>query len=259
MSDPLWAFAAGCVPDVSPWQIPEIARAGGFASCGMWVEPDNGWDSVALTRTRRALAATGVQLIDVEPLWLEKPIDVQKEIISAGVELGAKNVLVVSREPDQEQALDRFCQLCEFAGTDIRLALEFGTFTEVKSLRQALAFIDQAKHPTAGVLIDQMHLNRSGEALPDLNDSRFPYIQACDFDGASAAKTAHEYIIAAVDERRPLGEGDANVEETNRIRSSDIDVSLEIRSKALREQYPDPVERARQIFERCSRSSFPVA
>ena len=60
--------------------------------------------------------------------------------------------------------------------------------------------------------------------------------------------------MAAVDERCPLGEGDASHVDSESIRNSEIDVSLEIRSKALREEFPDPKERARQIFERCQKN-----
>ena len=251
MLERLWAMAAGCVPDAYPWEIPHIARAGGFDSCGMWVDPEAGWDSVALAKTRRSLASSGVKLLDVEPLWLEKSKSFQMTVVSAGIELGARNVLVVSREPDMRRAQERFQVLCDFAGTEIRIVLEFGVFTEVKSLGDALIFIREVGHASAGVLIDQMHLNRSGERLPDLNDPLFPYVQACDFPASSASKEGSDYIIAALDERCPLGEGDASLADSEVIRNGEIDVSLEIRSKALRDEFPDAKERARQIFERC--------
>ncbi len=228
-----------------------IAAEAGFGSCGMWVDPESFWDDKALALTRLALADTGLSLVDVEPAWLDKPAAIQRAVVEAGIELGARNVLVVSREPDEGKAKDDFRALCELADGRIRIVLEFGVFTEVKSLAAARAFIADIDHPTAGILIDQMHLNRSGEHLPELGDPMFPYIQACDFYAASTTKEGMDYIVAAVDERCPLGEGDASVDDTNRIRNSGVDVSLEIRSKDLRERYPDPVERARQIFERC--------
>ena len=247
----LWAMAAGCVPDVPPWEIPLVAQSGGFDSCGMWVDPETEWDASALRKTHQALSVTGMDLIDVEPVWLEKPEIIQSTIVAAGIELGARNVLVVSREPDREKAQDRFQRLCEFGGTEIRLMLEFGVFTEVKSLREALMFVREVGHPSGGVLIDQMHLNRSGEKLPDLNDPMFSYVQACDYHASSVAKDGTDYIVAAVDERCPLGEGDASPVVTKTIRDSEVDVSLEIRSKTLRDEFPDPRERAKQIFERC--------
>jgi len=254
MLERLWAMAAGCVPDADPWEIPHIARAGGFESCGMWVDPEAGWDSLALAKTRRSLAANGVKLVDVEPLWLEKSESIQKTVVSAGIELGSRNILVVSREPDMQRAQEKFLVLCDFAGTEIRLALEFGVFTAIKSLHEAVTFVREVGHASAGVLIDQMHLNRSGERLPDLTDPLFPYVQACDFPASSREKDGTDYIVAAVDERCPLGEGDASHVDSETIRNGEIDVSLEIRSKALREEFPDPKERARQIFERCQKN-----
>ena len=244
-------MAAGCVPDVEPWDIPNVASEAGFRSCGMWVDPESTWDASALFKTRQSVASTGIQLVDVEPVWLEKSEILQKTVVSAGIELGAKNVLVVSREPDVWLARERFHTLCEFAAGQIRVVLEFGIFTEVKSLKDALNFVAEVGHETGGVLVDQMHLNRSGELLPDLGEPVFPYVQACDFYASSSTKEAMDYVIAAVDERCPLGEGDASALDIEVIRNSDIDVSLEIRSRMLRELYPDPVERARQIFERC--------
>ena len=250
-SERLWALAAGCVPDVASWEIPRIAREAGFDSSGMWVDPDAGWGKEALRRTHQCLNDTGIELIDVEPLWLEKPEALQKTVVEAGIELGARNVLVVSREPELHLAHARFESLCKFAEGRIRLVLEFGVFTEVKTMSAAIDFVRQVGSETGGVLIDQMHLNRSGEALPDLDDPLFPYIQACDFYADSKTKEGMDYIVAAVDERCPLGEGDASTAQTDAIRDSSLDVSLEIRSKTLRESYPDPVERARQIFQRC--------
>ncbi|MGV0033403.1 MAG: hypothetical protein ACNYPE_00020 [Candidatus Azotimanducaceae bacterium WSBS_2022_MAG_OTU7] len=39
-TEPMWALAAGCVPDAMPWDIPRIAQKAGFLSSGMWVEPE---------------------------------------------------------------------------------------------------------------------------------------------------------------------------------------------------------------------------
>ena len=53
MAKPLWALASGCVPDALPWDIPAIARSGGFLSSGMWVDPETSWDSTALKKRHR--------------------------------------------------------------------------------------------------------------------------------------------------------------------------------------------------------------
>ncbi len=259
MTDPLWAMAAGCVPDVEPWEIPRIARQGGFDACGMWVDPNATWDASALHKTRQAIDDTGVQLVDVEAGWLDAgdtATDDHKVLIEAGLELGARNVLMVCRNAERSEAIAQFNAVCELAGDAIRVCLEFGEFTEVKSLEDASGFISHVPHPAAGILVDLMHLNRSGDALPDLSERLFPYVQACDFWQSSVAKTGMDYIVAAVDERCCLGEGEAPLENITRVCEADIDVSLEIRSKDLREQFTDPVERARQILARCERRAY---
>ena len=257
MTTPLWALAAGCVPDAAPWDIPRIAEGAGFRASGMWVDPKTTWGRDALAKTQSALAETGIALVDVEVAWLEKSnhaTDIQKLIVDVGLALGARNLLVVSRHEDYNASIDQFREVCERAGDGLRVCLEFGEFTQVKSLQAANAFIDAVDHPSAGILIDLMHIARSKDALPDLTASRFPYVQACDFWQPSTMMTGRDYIQAAVDDRCCLGEGDADAAIIAAVCRSNLDVSLEIRSRALREQFLDPFERAQQIFDRCVRN-----
>jgi sugar phosphate isomerase/epimerase len=259
MAKPLWALASGCVPDALPWDIPAIARSGGFLSSGMWVDPKTSWDSTALKKTKKSLLDTGIQLIDVEVVWLDKTDradDTQKLIVDVGLELKARNLLVVSRHDNFNASIFQFREICERAGEDLRVCLEFGEFTSIKSLSKAREFIDLVDHPTAGILIDLMHLNRSGDILPDLNSPLFPYIQGCDFWQNSSTMTGMDYIKAAVDSRCCLGEGEARINDINLMCRSKKDISLEIRSTDLREKYPDPFKRAKAIFEGCNRNLY---
>ncbi len=256
MTTPLWALAAGCVPDAAPWDIPRIAAAAGFRSSGMWVDPKTTWGSDALAKTQQALIDTGIALVDVEVAWLEgndRVTDTQKLIVDVGLALGARNLLVVSRHEDYNASIDQFRDVCARAGDGLRVCLEFGEFTQIKSLQAANAFIDAVDHPSAGILVDLMHLARSKEPLPDLTGPRFPYVQACDFLQSSSAMTGRDYIKAAVDDRYCLGEGEADASRMRLVRQSNLDVSLEIRSRVLRETFPDPVQRAQAIFNRCVR------
>lgn len=259
LNEPMWALAAGCVPDADPWDIPRIAKAAGFASSGMWVDPNAAWQGNALKKTRQALAETRISLIDVEAAWLESnehATDNHKIIVEAGHELGARNLLVVSRHDDYAASVSQFREICELAGDSLRVALEFGEFTSIKNLAAAKQFISDVSHPAGGILIDLMHINRSGDALPELDEALFPYLQACDFQQSSAAMTGMDYITAAVDGRCPLGEGEARRADIEQACRSVLDISLEIRSKPLRDEFPDPYERAVQIFNRCNRQAY---
>ena len=257
MEEPLWALAAGCVPDAQPWDIPRIAHHAGFLSSGMWVDPKTTWGSSALMKTHSALLNTGIQLVDVEVGWLEEAaaaVETHKLLVDVALELGARNLLIVSRHPDLDASIRQFRDICDRADSGLRICLEFGEFTSIKSLSAAKEFIRKVDHPNAGILIDLMHLNRSGEALPELDDPRFPYIQACDFYQASSDMTGRDYISAAVDDRCCLGEGEGRLGDIICVAHSGKDVSLEIRSKVLRTRFSDPWDRGVEIFKNCQRS-----
>ena len=252
-------MAAGCIPDALPWDIPLIAHQAGFQSSGMWVDPNTTWDKNALNKTKDSLKKTEIQLIDVEVTWLENDDtlnDNHKLIIDVGLELSAKNILVVNRHNDYDKALNQFYKMCEYADNNIRICLEFGEFTTVKSLRKAIDFVNTINHPVAGILIDLMHINRSMEDIPDLNNPIFSYIQGCDFYQSSKKLTGDKYIKAAIDDRCCLGNGEAKKEEIIKMCKSNKDVSLEIRSKDLRKKFPDPYERASYIFKNCIREDY---
>tara|TARA_Y100001960_G_C14607273_1_gene793903 strand:+ start:99 stop:878 length:780 start_codon:yes stop_codon:yes gene_type:complete len=256
MKEPLWALAAGCVPDVMPWEIPLIAKKGGFLSSGMWVDSSTTWSDDALKKTKDSLKETGIKLIDVEVTWLENTgqlNDAHKLIIDVGLELSAKNILVVNRHEDYEKSQNQFHKMCEYAGGDIRICLEFGEFTKIKSLKHAQKFINSINHSSSGILIDLMHINRSNEELPELSNSIYPYVQGCDFWQSSKTLTGDDYISAAIDDRCCLGKGEANKDFISKVCKSDLDVSLEIRSKELRDRFPNPYKRAEYIFNNCVR------
>ena len=101
-----------------------------------------------------------------------------------------------------------------------------------------------------------MHLNRSGDTLPNLKDELYPYIQGCDFKQDSTTMAGMDYIEAAVDSRCCLGDGEARTDDINLMCKSNKDVSLEIRSLDLRQKYPNPFERARAIFEKCNKNLY---
>ena len=136
----------------------------------------------------------------------------------------------------------------------MRVCLEFGEFTSIKSLPKAREFINAVDHKSAGILIDLMHLNRAGDDLPDIEDSIFPYVQGCDFWQSSSSMQGNDYIEAAVNSRCCLGEGEARKNDLSEMCRSSKDVSLEIRSLELRNQFPDPYIRAKEIFKRCKRN-----
>jgi sugar phosphate isomerase/epimerase len=65
----------------------------------------------------------------------------------------------------------------------MRACLEFMIFSSVKTLADAVRILDRAAHPAGAVLIDALHMQRSGATPADvaaLPSDRVPYVQLCD-------------------------------------------------------------------------------
>ena len=175
-------------------------------------------------------------------------------IIDIGAELGARNCLIVSSEPDMANTKRLYQDLCERAGkVNMRACLEFLWITEIRTLAQAREVVEDVDHPAGGLLVDAFHLERVGlepGALADVPQKWLPYVQLCDVPQRGTITDKARYLEDALDGRLAPGEGVLPLDELMSHLPENIPVSLEIRSKFYRETYPDPVERARMILRR---------
>ncbi len=247
------SFASGIVPEFGPLETIEAASAGGFDATGLWIEPEN-WTATMTREARAMLCDTGLELLDVEVIWIKPECDMalHKACIDIGAELGAKNVLCVSSDPDMGATAAQLSELCVHAeGSGMRVALEFGIFTEVKNLRMAMAVLDVVAHPLRALLIDPIHVDRSGSSLAEIAvipDELLPYAQFCDAPAKRPNPDDFDAIIAdAIDLRMQCGEGGLPLVDLYNAMPSGIPLSIELRSKILRDAYPDPAERAKVV------------
>ena len=224
---------------------------------GLWVEPPQ-WTAQTTRDVRAVLERTGIEVLDVEVVWIQPgpPDPAHDRIVDIGAEVGARNVLVVSSDPDVGAATAKFARLCERGERlGLRIALEFGFFTDVRSLAEAVSIVRSAANPAGAVLIDPLHLERTGGAPADvaaLSRDLLPYAQYCDapMRGPGAGRYAVEEIIReALDDRLQCGEGALPQYELLRALPAGLPLSIELRSKYLRDTYPDAAERARVTFE----------
>ena len=250
------AFSTGL--EVSPPDHPcRIAADAGYNSVGLWVAPGDNWHHNTAGEVAAALQETGLVAIDVEVIWLQpggKPDPLHHQIIALGGEVGAKNCLIVSSEPDREVTKHLYEDLCihaERAG--MRACLEYMAITEVKTLDDALDVVNAVDHPAGGILVDPFHHERVGhepEKIREIPERWLSYAQLCDMPERGVITDADAYFADAIDGRLAPGEGSIPVAAMTRALPADLPISLEIRSRYYRERYPDHVERARVILER---------
>jgi sugar phosphate isomerase/epimerase len=252
----LLSLAAGCVLDVSPADTVSVAAEAGFDGAGIWFDPQT-WTAATTRDVAARLDATGLVALDVEPIFVSEQGDAGDALVDAAAELGARNVLLVSRHPDQSATTERFGQLCDRAApAGINVVLEFLPIMTVASLAAAVEVVTQAGRPNGGVLVDTLHLARCGTAPGELAAVRhlLPYLQIADAPAHPPGTSMKELRDEALYGRLLPGEGDLPLVEVQEVVRS-VPLSVELRSRALHEQHPDALDRARAIHA----ASVPLA
>ena len=139
-----------------------------------------------LRETLARLADTGISVLDTEFLRFEPehPIGIPEGFLEVSARLGARNVLVMSAEPQEARTLERFGELCDRAAPyGLNVSLEFAIYTGVRTLAHAADVVAKSRRSNASVLIDALHFSRSG-GLPahvaQVDPALFRYAQICD-------------------------------------------------------------------------------
>src|SRR5262252_10082383 len=99
-----------------------------------------------LRETLTRLADTGVSVLDTEFLRFEpdQPVGVPEGFLEVSARLGAKNVLVMSAEPDEARTIERFGDLCDRAAQHgLQVCLEFAVYTGVRTLAHAARVVSK--------------------------------------------------------------------------------------------------------------------
>lgn len=254
MSGRLISLAAGVLPEFTPVEMAKAAVAAGWPAVGIWVEPAL-WTQAIAAEVRARTQDAGVAVLDVEVVWL-KPGDDDPDhfrILDAGAAVGARNALAVSSDPDPAATAAKLGRLIDHASSSgLRVSLEFAAFTTVGTLAEALRILDLTGRPDAGLLVDPLHFARTGSHPGDLasvDKKRFAYAQWCDAPATGPDVTDIPAIIhEALDLRLNVGEGGLPLAALLDQLTTDLPLSIELRSKALRKSFPDPADRATALL-----------
>src|SRR6267142_610376 len=162
------------VLDTTPPELVSVAAEAGFRTIGirLTATPSVGvppydmlHEGPLLREMLSRLADTGVSVLDTEFLRFEpdQPVGIPEGFLEVSARLGAKNVLVMSAEPEEARTIERFGELCDRAAAyGLHVCLEFAIYTGVRTLAHAAQVVARSKRPNASVLIDALHFSRSG-------------------------------------------------------------------------------------------------
>jgi sugar phosphate isomerase/epimerase len=146
-------------------------------------------DPALITATKKAVADTGVRIWDTEVIRLRSDFDLRgaETLLEVSADLGASYVLTTIEDDRRTFAIDAFGGLCELAAQyQLSCSLEFMVFSKARTLDDALAILTAAGATNAVVLIDALHLFRSGGSVGEVAEAAathpelFPYLQICD-------------------------------------------------------------------------------
>jgi len=252
----LISLAAGVVQEFAPDDAIYAAANAGFNAAGIWCDL-NTWSDELTDKVKTALTETGITALDIEVVWFKpgEPLDTHDRFIDIAKAVGAKNILCVSSETDINETKNKFKHLCQLSeGSGIRIALEFLAITEIDSLEKALEVVRDVDHPSGGLLIDTLHLQRTGSSVAELaklaeqSPHLLPYLQFCDASATLADSSFEGILEDALYLRKLLGEGELPLRDLLKSIDSQLPISLEIRARELIDAYPRLQDRADAVF-----------
>lgn len=250
------------VLEVGPPDLVVLAADAGFSSLGIRLHsPMPGGvayplrpGSHAMVETRRRMADRGVKVFDVEVVRLAPDTDVNAyaPMFDAAAELGAERVCVNVDDPDRARTIDRFAELCDLANqSKLAVDLEFMIWRPVARLGDAVEIVRAAGKPNGAILIDALHLFRSGgtaSAVAALDPALIGSVQLC--DAPAKAPDPSGIVDEARGARLPPGEGALPLSELIAALPESVVFGLEV-PMSCSSPLP-PLERARHVHRAAS-------
>jgi sugar phosphate isomerase/epimerase len=257
---PSFSLAALTALELPPPKLVEVAAECGFEQVGFRLLPATPGgpsyplmdDGAQLRETRARLAATGIGVADLEVVAFRPDTVVAslEAFLEAGRELGAKHTLVAAYDPDLARFSDRFAEYCGMAERyGLTADLEFMPWTFVPDLPTASRIVEKMRSPSAGILIDALHFDRSAGRLEDLRSIPtrcLHYWQMCD-GPAERPATTEGLIHAAREDRMFPGEGGIDLVGLTKEMPLDITISIEVPTARLAKTV-DAATRARRAL-----------
>ncbi|WP_043283859.1 sugar phosphate isomerase/epimerase family protein [Paraburkholderia oxyphila] len=227
--------------DLNPGTFVKQAAKAGFSSVGLRVVPvapgapayPTKVGSAEHLELRRLLESEGMELHDIEFIQIKPDIDVlsYESILEAGADLGARAVTVSGDDSDFARLTKNFGEMCDLAARfGLRVDIEFMKWRHVGTLQQACAVVDGAGKTNGAVLVDALHLSRSGgtpDQLKRLRSDMVRSVQLCDA-AAQAPRDDEATIAEARGGRLFPGEGVLPLVELLRALPSGRDTAISV-------------------------------
>jgi len=207
--------------EVPPLDLVTLAARSGFAFVGLRLHPafpgapfyELPAGSSASREMRQRLDGEGIGVHDIEFVVIAENFiaTALTPMFEAAAALGAKRLSVCGDDPERSRLIASFAALCDLAAHfGMGVDLECMAWRKVASLPDAVQVVKAAGRSNGGVLIDALHLSRTGGSPSDVHDTPPGLIRSAQLCDAPAIRpTSTEAIIReARGERLAPGEGE---------------------------------------------------
>jgi sugar phosphate isomerase/epimerase len=261
------ALSHGSLINVPPPEFVRAAAAAGFRQVSLRVaaglealgkgEPSGPYrlleDQALQRETRRALAETGVGVVEAEYVFLTPELEIgdYRRLLEVGAELGARQVVAVFFGYDDEAGIAAdFSRLCELAAECGLVAIiEFVAPTSVDSIEKCGRVISAAGKANAGILVDSLHLFRTGGSIERLAAMNPALIVNCQLsDGLMSLGATWQPDMPR--NRMQLGDGDFPLRRLVAALPPGVPIAIEVPSEKFLSSPLKASDKARFLMQR---------
>ncbi len=241
------SLAALTILDAGPIRQVEAAHAAGWTSVGLRLNPLLPTDMAIAGHAdreadlRRAMAQTHMRLLEigVVPILPGLEVAALAPVLGLARECSARFVVCPVEDGDAARRIDTFGRVADLCGRyDLDALVEFNPYSACRNLHEAVEVVHAARRANAGLVIDALHLSRSGGHPDDLNSvdpSLLKLVHFCDAPEFSPGqKSADELRQESRTARLLPGEGALPLRDLLRALPPDCPISVEAPSARLR-------------------------
>ncbi|WP_162594442.1 sugar phosphate isomerase/epimerase family protein [Variovorax sp. PBL-E5] len=232
-------------PQTLPLELVKAAAVAGYGAVSPRISgryPGDTWGqagSHAATFDEFRSAANGarIRIPSVTGYYISPQVHIQHLLanVAAATQLGARRIIQGCFDPDLERVaslLSMYAAAAEDAG--VQISLEFMPMSELKTIGQTFELIKAVGASNLGLVIDTLHLMRSGASAVDvarLDPSSIHLTQLSDAPAQLAPGAS--LFDEAMSGRMHLGEGGLDLASVVRALSADAELELETPVAAL--------------------------
>jgi sugar phosphate isomerase/epimerase len=197
-------------------------------------------------QTRELMRAKGIHVSLIDGFVIRDGTDVQsfRADMTIASELGAPRVNTVSFVADPAWNVRSFRAVAEMAAEHrMVVTLEFAPTLAIRTLHEAIDVIHRVDRPNFRLLLDTMHLFRSGGSAVEVAKLDRDLIQYVQLSDVPLVATNGDYMDESCFERMVPGTGELPLADLLPVLPADVIIGLEVPLRSLAEAGVSPLDR----------------